>query len=190
MIWRRSNSVEISTPDPEYKVFYLGNVLTGWAKGENCVEKPLATLWRNYAQINKPDVTMRVLVCPSGLKATTRQHGLTEYWSNRITYCCSPKNYPRVFCWVYRHEGRKLKHELRCHAVLCTKDTVAEQICKTLKVSVFLGISACFFCWVCVCASVFVHCIYTHIWQCLRIMTIEREKKLAKSKRRITSQSQ
>lgn len=36
LIWRRSYSVEISTPDPEYKVFYLGNVLTGWAKG-TCV---------------------------------------------------------------------------------------------------------------------------------------------------------
>lgn len=33
LIWRRKYSVEISTPDPEYKVFYLGNVLTGWAKG-------------------------------------------------------------------------------------------------------------------------------------------------------------
>lgn len=33
LIWRRSYSVEISTPDPEYKVYYLGNVLTGWAKG-------------------------------------------------------------------------------------------------------------------------------------------------------------
>lgn len=33
LIWRRSYSVEISTPDPEYKVFYLGNVLTGWARG-------------------------------------------------------------------------------------------------------------------------------------------------------------
>lgn len=33
LIWRRSYSVEISAPDPEYKVFYLGNVLTGWAKG-------------------------------------------------------------------------------------------------------------------------------------------------------------
>lgn len=32
--WRRSRSVEISTPDPEYKVLYLGNVLTGWAKGK------------------------------------------------------------------------------------------------------------------------------------------------------------
>lgn len=36
LIWRRSYSVEISSPDPEYKVFYLGNVLTGWAKG-TCV---------------------------------------------------------------------------------------------------------------------------------------------------------
>lgn len=33
-IWRRSHSIEISSPDPEYKVFYLGNVLTGWAKGK------------------------------------------------------------------------------------------------------------------------------------------------------------
>lgn len=34
-LWRRSRSVEISIPDPEYKVLYLGNVLTGWAKGKN-----------------------------------------------------------------------------------------------------------------------------------------------------------
>lgn len=33
-LWRRSHSVEISAPDPEYKVLYLGNVLTGWAKGK------------------------------------------------------------------------------------------------------------------------------------------------------------
>lgn len=33
-LWRRSHSIEISPPDPEYKVLYLGNVLTGWAKGE------------------------------------------------------------------------------------------------------------------------------------------------------------
>lgn len=31
---RRSNSVRISDPDPVYKVAYLGNVLTGWARGE------------------------------------------------------------------------------------------------------------------------------------------------------------
>lgn len=78
---------------------------------------------------------MRVRVCPSGLKATTRQHGLTEYWSHRVTHCSAPKNYPRVFCWIYRHEGRKLKHELRCHAVLCAKESIAEEICNTLKVT-------------------------------------------------------
>uniref|UniRef100_A0A1A9X203 PID domain-containing protein n=1 Tax=Glossina brevipalpis TaxID=37001 RepID=A0A1A9X203_9MUSC len=133
LFWRRTHSVNISSPDPEYKVSYLGNVLTGWAKGEGCVEKQLNTLWRNYTQNNKPDVIMRIKVCASGLKATTRQHGLTEYWANRITHCCAPKNYPRVFCWIYRHEGRKLKHELRCHAVLCSKEKIVHEICDTLK---------------------------------------------------------
>lgn len=32
--WRRTHSIDISTPDPEFKVSYLGNVLTGWAKGK------------------------------------------------------------------------------------------------------------------------------------------------------------
>lgn len=36
--WKRTHSVDISTPDPEYKVSYLGNVLTGWAKGE-CISR-------------------------------------------------------------------------------------------------------------------------------------------------------
>ncbi|KAH8369240.1 hypothetical protein KR009_005193 [Drosophila setifemur] len=153
-LWKRTHSVDISMPDPEFKVSYLGNVLTGWAKGEyrelfpgfervltyfptlageGCVEKQLNTLWRNYTQHSKPDVIMRLKVCASGLKATTRQHGLTEYWAHRITYCCAPKNYPRVFCWIYRHEGRKLKHELRCHAVLCSKEKIAQDICDTLR---------------------------------------------------------
>lgn len=33
LLRRRSSSVDISEPDPEFKVAYLGNVLTGWAKG-------------------------------------------------------------------------------------------------------------------------------------------------------------
>lgn len=33
--WRRTHSIDISSPDPEFKVSYLGNVLTGWAKGKN-----------------------------------------------------------------------------------------------------------------------------------------------------------
>lgn len=34
LLRRNCDSVDISLPDPEYKVYYLGNVLTGWAKGE------------------------------------------------------------------------------------------------------------------------------------------------------------
>jgi hypothetical protein len=34
LLRRNCSSVDISIPDPEYKVSYLGNVLTGWAKGE------------------------------------------------------------------------------------------------------------------------------------------------------------
>lgn len=32
---RRTNSVRISEPDPVFKVAYLGNVLTGWARGKH-----------------------------------------------------------------------------------------------------------------------------------------------------------
>lgn len=31
---RRTASVNISEPDPTFKVAYLGNVVTGWAKGK------------------------------------------------------------------------------------------------------------------------------------------------------------
>ncbi|XP_045760451.1 uncharacterized protein LOC123864217 [Maniola jurtina] len=130
---RRTNSVRISEPDPMYKVAYLGNVLTGWARGESCIEKPLATLWRNYQQSTKPDVVMKLSVTNSGLKGFTKEHGLTEYWSHRITYCASPPHYPKLFCWVYRHEGKKLKHELRCHAVLCTKESISKKITEELQ---------------------------------------------------------
>lgn len=34
LLWKKSYSVSISEPDPEFKVAYLGNVLTGWAKGK------------------------------------------------------------------------------------------------------------------------------------------------------------
>lgn len=131
---RRTNSVRISEPDSSFKVAYLGNVLTGWARGDSCTEKPLATLWRNYQQSTKPDVVMKLSITNSGLKGFTKEHGLTEYWSHRITYCASPPHYPKLFCWVYRHEGKKLKHELRCHAVLCAKEVTSKKITEELQV--------------------------------------------------------
>lgn len=66
------------------------------------MEKPLTTLWRNFTQSSRPDVRMHLTVSGGGLKAKTKDHGLTEYWANRITYCGAPKYFPRIFCWVYR----------------------------------------------------------------------------------------
>ncbi|XP_045024133.1 uncharacterized protein LOC116923703 [Daphnia magna] len=131
--WKKRFTAVITESDPSFKVVYLGNVLTGWAKGEGCLDKPLATLWKNYCQSSRPDVSMRLSVCSSGLQATTSEHGLTEYWSHRVTWCSAPPSYPRIFAWVYRHEGRRLKQELRCHAVLCTTGRQARQLTARLE---------------------------------------------------------
>lgn len=138
---KRCASATISKPDPTYRVAYLGNVVTGWAKGDGCVEKPLATLWRNYTQSSRPDVRMQLTVSCGGLKATTKDHGLTEYWAHRLTTCAAPAQFPRLFCWVYRHEGRRLRHELRCHAVLCPSIAVAKQIETELKHALALALA-------------------------------------------------
>lgn len=111
----------------------LNDSLLFLVTGEGCVDKPLSTLWRNYNQSSKPDVVMKLSITNSGLKAITKEHGLTEYWAHRITFCTSPPEFPKIFCWVYRHEGRKLKHELRCHAVLCSKESVSKRITTDLK---------------------------------------------------------
>lgn len=130
--WNKK-SVTITEYDPTYKVVYLGNVLTPWAKGEGCVDKPLATLWKNYCTNVKQDIHMKLTVCNSGLKAVTKEHGLTEYWASRITHCTSVPTHPKIFCWIYRHEGRKMKQELRCHAVLCVKEETARQMTAQLN---------------------------------------------------------
>lgn len=116
-------------------------MLNGLVAGEGCVEKPLSTLWKNYTGSSKPDVPMKVTVTQAGLKAVTKEHGLTEYWSHRITYCAAPASFPRIFCWVYRHEGRKLKQELRCHAVLCSKEAVAKRMASQLKAKLAQSLS-------------------------------------------------
>lgn len=120
-LFRRKKKLIINEPDPEYSVIYLGNVLTVLAKGDGCVDKPLTLIWRTYCSRTRPDLPMKLMITNTGLKATTKQQGLTEYWAHRITYCLAPSKYPRLFCWIYKHEGKKLKPELRCHAVLCKK---------------------------------------------------------------------
>ncbi|RWS12286.1 protein FAM43A-like protein [Dinothrombium tinctorium] len=130
--WNKK-TLTITEYDPVYKVIYLGNVLTPWAKGEGVTDKPLATLWKNYVSNVKQEIQMKLTICNSGLKAATREHGLTEYWANRITYCGTHPNYPKVFCWIYRHEGRKMKQELRCHAVLCNKESRVQLMAEILN---------------------------------------------------------
>uniref|UniRef100_A0A915ABY6 PID domain-containing protein n=1 Tax=Parascaris univalens TaxID=6257 RepID=A0A915ABY6_PARUN len=118
---KRRRCYTINPPDDTYNVVYLGNVLTVMAKGDGCVEKPLNLIWKTYCSKQKSDLQMKLAVTRSGLKAETKQQGLTEYWAHRITFCLAPSEYPRLFCWVYKHEGKRMKPELRCHAVLCKK---------------------------------------------------------------------
>lgn len=135
--WKKhSSSITITESELTHKVTYLGNVLTCWAKGDPSVMRGLDTLWSNYlAKRNSSasDIKMRLTITNSGLKAETKQFGLTMYWANRITYCCWKGTHPKLFCWVYRHVGRKSKPELRCHAVLCHKEEVARAMAKTLE---------------------------------------------------------
>lgn len=77
----RKKKLVINEPDPEYQVVYLGNVLTSIAKGD--ADKPLALIWRTYCARTRPDLPMTLAVSNSGLKAYTKQQGLTEYWAHR-----------------------------------------------------------------------------------------------------------
>lgn len=131
--WNKK-SFQVSSYDPCFKVIYLGNLgMQYWSKDESCLEKPLNTLWNNYLVNMKTEIVMRLTICNSGLKAITRQHGLTQYWSNRLVYCCSHKNYPKVFSWIYRHEGKKMRQELRCHAVFCSSPERASKMATLLN---------------------------------------------------------
>ncbi|CAI5455502.1 unnamed protein product [Caenorhabditis angaria] len=113
----------INPPDETYSVIYLGNVLTVMARGENCYEKPLSLIWKAYCSRSRNDLGMNLEITRSGLKAETKQQGLTEYWAHRVTFSAAPPEYPKVFCWIYKHDGKRLKPELRCHAVLCKKNS-------------------------------------------------------------------
>lgn len=128
MFKSRKKTLNISDRDPTYKVRYVGNVLTAFMRGDGCVDRPVSILWNNYDSNPDDALDMQLTICASGLKARTKDSGLTEYRSHRISYCVCHPLYPRLFAWVYRHEGKKMKVELRCHAVLCKSDAVAKAI--------------------------------------------------------------
>uniref|UniRef100_A0A182F7D5 Uncharacterized protein n=1 Tax=Anopheles albimanus TaxID=7167 RepID=A0A182F7D5_ANOAL len=52
LLRRNCHSIDISRPDPEYKVSYLGNVLTGWAKGNRNQTLPPRNWERTRASRN------------------------------------------------------------------------------------------------------------------------------------------
>ncbi|KAK6047315.1 hypothetical protein COOONC_15181 [Cooperia oncophora] len=109
---RKKQRYTINPPDISYNVVYLGNVLTVLAAGENCYEKPLSLIWKAYCSRTGADLSMGLEITRSGLKAETKEQGLTEYWAHRITSSAALPHYPKVFL---------LKPELRCHAVLCKR---------------------------------------------------------------------
>uniref|UniRef100_A0A7E4VHT0 PID domain-containing protein n=1 Tax=Panagrellus redivivus TaxID=6233 RepID=A0A7E4VHT0_PANRE len=134
MPFRKKKMYTINPPDDLHSVTYLGNVLTIMGKGEQSIEKPLALIWKAYcSKSQRHELAMKLLVTRSGLKAETKLQGLTEYWAHRITFCCAPPEYPKLFCWVYKHDGKKMKPELRCHAVLCRKASEPAQIAERLQ---------------------------------------------------------
>uniref|UniRef100_A0A914KPJ5 PID domain-containing protein n=1 Tax=Meloidogyne incognita TaxID=6306 RepID=A0A914KPJ5_MELIC len=144
---RKKQSYDMNPPEPTCQVIYLGNVLTaGLGKGEASIERPLSVIWRMWnatKQTNNKQhkenkivpqpIRMSLCVTHSGIKTETKQLGLTEYWAHRITFCSAPQQYPRVFCWIYKHEGKRMKPELRCHAVLCKRPTEPERLEKLLN---------------------------------------------------------
>uniref|UniRef100_A0A5S6R5B2 PID domain-containing protein n=1 Tax=Trichuris muris TaxID=70415 RepID=A0A5S6R5B2_TRIMR len=132
-LFGRRRTFTVTEPDPAYEVIYLGNVPTPMARGEGCVDRPLGLIWRSYMERRNKCIRMRLVVARSGLKVTTEKQGLTEYWSHRITYCVAPTDYQRVFCWIYKHDGRRMKPELRCHAVLFKRAKQAHRVAVKLQ---------------------------------------------------------
>lgn len=56
---------------------------------------------------------MKLTITAQGLKAVTKEHGLTEYWAHRITFCAIDPNYPKVFCWIYRYDTSLSYHDMQ-----------------------------------------------------------------------------
>ncbi|XP_064638248.1 protein FAM43A-like [Lineus longissimus] len=138
----KRKSLTITEKDPTHKVLYLGNVHTAMMKGEGCVDKPVNIIWKNYERSASAGKDMELTVTAYGMKVKTRDQGFTEYRAHRITYVIAPPQYPKLFVWVYRHEGKKMKVDLRCHAVLCKNESKAKAIAVMLHEKLSLALRA------------------------------------------------
>ena len=140
-LFKRKGQLVINQEDPTYKVKYLGNVQTAMMKGDGCVDKPVGVIWNNYIRTSSSGLEMKLTISTSGLKAFTKEQGLTEYRTHRISYCVAHPKYPKLFVWVYRHEGKKMKMELRCHAVLCKSIAKAKAMALELHEKIKFALS-------------------------------------------------
>lgn len=109
--WKKNLS--ISDKEPTYKVRYLGNVQTTLMRGDGCVDKPVTVIWNNYVRSSHPGLEMKLTVSGSGLRAETKEQGITEYRAHRISYCIAHPKYPRLFVWVSSTISR-ISTELDC----------------------------------------------------------------------------
>lgn len=92
--WQKKKTFDVSETDQVYKVIYLGNVVTSWAKGEHTLEKPLTALWRNYCnnyasyhikndnkkpkQVQNKQILMKLTIC---------NQGEFRWFSSCMAYC-------------------------------------------------------------------------------------------------------
>jgi hypothetical protein len=87
------------------------------------IDKSVRILWENHLKHQgHAGIKMKLTLTQGGLKVTTRDHGLTEYYGHRIHLVKSHAHInPKLIVWVYQHVGKNLKSEIRCHAALCEK---------------------------------------------------------------------
>lgn len=76
---------------------------------------------------------MRLTLTKAGLRVTTKDHGVTEYFGHRIHLVTAHHSHPKLLVWVYQHVGRSLKTEIRCHAALCHRAQDAQNIERQLR---------------------------------------------------------
>lgn len=77
---------------------------------------------------------MKLTLTKAGLRVTTKDHGVTEYFGHRIHLVTAHHSHPKLLVWVYQHVGRTLKTEIRCHAALCQRGQDAHAIESQLNV--------------------------------------------------------
>lgn len=134
LIFGKRKKFKINSSELDFKVHYLGNVMTSIMKGDGCVDKPVSILWDNHVKCDgQAGIKMKITLTQGGLRAETIANGVTEYYGHRIYYTEAHPIHPKLFVWVYQHVGKTLKTEIRCHAVLCKKASHARLIANMLN---------------------------------------------------------